>query len=113
MAFLAVFSFYAGLQLLETKPWAVKLTKIFLIIQLFLSCIIAVIQSLMTFPFDMGENNYIIIIKTITPSLLYAGIWYLYLSNSRRVHNTYSEIGNSNVITMQLPAELKGYPEVT
>jgi len=91
IAFLATFSFYAGLQLWEMKLWAVKLTKIFLIIQLFLSSIIAVIQSFMTFPFVGNENNYIIILKITIPSLLHTSIWYLYLSNSRRVHNTYRE----------------------
>jgi hypothetical protein len=113
MVFLATLSFCAGLQLWEVKPAAVKLTKIFLIIQLFLSFIIAVIQSLMTFPFGGSENNFLVIIKFLIPSLLYAGIWYLYLSNSRRVHNTYSEIGKKRVISRQFPAEFKGYPEIS
>jgi hypothetical protein len=104
IALLATFSFYAGLQLWEEKIWAVKLTKIFLIIQLFLSLITALIQSFMTFPFVGSEINFIIIIKITIPSLLYASIWYLYLSNSRRVHNTYSEgNGLSNSLSFRRP----------
>lgn len=113
MVFSATLSFCAGLQLWDVKPAAVKFTKIFLIIQLFLSFIIAIIQSLMTFPFSGAENNYGVIIKTIIPSLIHFSLWYAYVSKSRRVYNTFGEIGKKRVITRQFPAELKGYTEVT
>jgi hypothetical protein len=98
MAGLATLSFYAGLQLWDVKPGAVKLTKIFLIIQLFLSVIIAVIRPLMTFPFGSGGNNFIIIIQTLIPSLIYFSLWYLYLNNSIRVYNTFGETEPKRVI---------------
>jgi hypothetical protein len=89
MGFLAAFSFFAGLQLWEVKSGAVKIVKIFLIIQLFMVVIIAVLQSFMTFPFGGTENNFTVIIKTIIPSLLQAILWFSYLSYSGRVHNTF------------------------
>ncbi|MHB8066522.1 MAG: DUF2569 family protein [Desulfobaccales bacterium] len=113
MVFSATLSFCSGLQLWDVKPAAIKFTKIFLIIQLFLSFVIAIIQSLMPFPFGSGDNNYVIIVKTIIPSLIYFSLWYAYLSKSSRVHNTYSEVFKNRVIIRHVPVELKGYTEVT
>jgi hypothetical protein len=103
LGFLAAFSFYVGLQLWEVKAAAVKITKIFLIIQLCLTVFIVVLWSFMAF-FVGSENILGLFTKTLIPSLLHFSFWYLYLSYSRRVHNTYNEIVGKRLITGQIPA---------
>ena len=106
MAGMATLSFYSGIQLWEVKPGAVKLTKIFLLIYLFCSVIIAIIQSLISLGFGSGEINFIVIMITIFPSLCYFGIWYLYLNNSKRVYNTYGDAESNRVIIGAVPANV-------
>jgi hypothetical protein len=113
MVFAATLSFCAGLQLWDVKPAAIKFTKIFLIIQLFLSFVIAIIQSLMPFPFGSDDNNIIIIVKAMIPSLIYFSLWYAYLNKSRRVYSTYSETVRKRDIIKYIPPEFKGYTKVT
>ena len=113
MGFLATLSFYAGLQLWEVKPGAVKIAKIFLIIQLSLTFIVAAIRLFIIFPIVASEHSFSVIIKILIPSLLHFSLWYLYLSKSRRVHNTYSNGEREKIIPGQLPAKLTGYTEFT
>jgi hypothetical protein len=109
MVFLAIFSFYAGLRLWEIKLNAVKTAKTFLITQLSLTFIIVIISPFMTLPLGGKENILAEIMKRLIPSLLNFSLWYLYLSNSKRVYNTFSEIEKKRVIIRHLPAKLKGY----
>ena len=109
MVFLAIFSFYAGLRLWETKLNAVKTAKTFLITQLSLTFIIVIISPFMTLPLGGKEDVLAEIMKGLIPSLLNFSLWYLYLSNSKRVYNTFSEIEKNRVIIRNLPSKFKGY----
>ncbi|MEW6386453.1 MAG: DUF2569 family protein [Thermodesulfobacteriota bacterium] len=109
MGFLGTLSFYAGVLLWNVKPGAVKITKIFLIIHLSLTVIIAGIRLFITFPFD-GSDNVGGAIRIFIPSLLHFSLWYLYLSKSVRVHNTYNQVEKGE-ITGPLPAKLNGSTE--
>jgi hypothetical protein len=91
MVFLAVFSFYAGLRLWQVNPKAVKITKAFLITQLSLIVLITITRPLADFP--LGGHGLIFgdLLKRLLPALFNFGLWYLYLSTSKRIHNTFSE----------------------
>ncbi len=90
MIFLAIFSFHAGLGLWGLKPKAIKTTKVFLITQLSLMVIIITIRTFMENSLGGNANSIGDLIKGLIPFLSYFSVWYLYLSYSRRVHNTYS-----------------------
>jgi hypothetical protein len=113
MVFLAIFSFYAGLRLWEVKPRAVKIAKIFLIMQLSLTSIIVITGPFMTLPLGGNENILRDIMKRLIPSLLNFSLWYLYLGYSRRVFTTYSEAEIKCTNTRQLPAKLERHTELT
>lgn len=95
---LIILSVWSGISLLLIKPYAVKLTKIYL--TLFL--INGLVQNL--FPQIAGldaefikEMEYQMKVNT-TSAVLVFGIWFTYLSVSERVKNTYPKsIENSNV----------------
>jgi hypothetical protein len=89
MLFLTIFSFYSGLKLWGEKPKAEKTAKIFLLTQLFLIIIIFSIRLIVPFYFDSYTFTLKIIITALIPSMFYFMVWYLYLSYSRRVRNTY------------------------
>jgi len=89
MLFLCISSFFAGLKLWAEKPRAEKTAKIFLIAQLSLIIIIFGIRLIMPFSFDSYTNTLKIIITGLISSMSYFIVWYLYLSYSRRVRNTY------------------------
>jgi uncharacterized membrane protein len=89
MLFLSIFSSYAGLKLWEKKPNADKIAKIFLIVQLSLIIMILGIRLLMPFSIYGYADTLKIIITGLIPAISYFIVWYLYLSYSRRVRNTY------------------------
>ena len=89
MIFLAIMSFYAGLSLWGLKKKAIKITKMFLITQLSLMVIIIAMRPFMAFSLGGNANSIGDIIKGLIPFLSYFSVWYLYLSYSRRVQNTY------------------------
>jgi hypothetical protein len=89
MIFLSIISFYAGLSLWGVKQKAVKIAKIFLITQLSIIFIIIIARPSMIFSLEWNVNSLDDIIKSLIPFLSYFTIWYLYLSYSKRVHNTY------------------------
>jgi hypothetical protein len=113
MLFLAIFSFHAGLRLWNIKRGAVRTVKIFLIIQLSLTFIIVFLRPFMTLSLEGHGNIFGNIIKSLITSVLNFSLWYLYLSKSRRVHKTFSEINERRLTVRQSPAKLKGYSEVT
>lgn len=113
MIFLAIFSFYAGLRLWNVKLGAVRTAKAFLIIQLFLTFILAIIRPFMTFSSGANGKVFGAILITLIPSLLQFGLWYLYLSKSSRVYKTYGAIREKGLDLIQRPIELKGHTELT
>ena len=113
MLFLAVLSFYAGLRLWNVKPRAVKISKAFLIIQLFLTFIITIIRPFMTFSIEPEGTIYGAVLLSLIPSLLQFGFWYLYLSKSSRVYNTYKGTEEKRFGLTPPPTKLKGYTELT
>jgi hypothetical protein len=113
MVVLAIFSFYTGLKLWNVRPKAVQTTKAFLIIQLFLIVIMVITRPLIDFPLGSNGQIFIDIMIRLVPALGNFGIWYLYLSNSRRVFNTYREIERKHGGIGHLPIKLTGCSEVT
>lgn len=97
---LMILSIWSGISLLLIKPYAVKLTKIYLILFL----INGLVQNL--FPEIAGLDaefikgmEYQMKVNT-TSAVLVFGIWFTYLSVSERVENTYpnsKSIGKSNI----------------
>jgi ribosomal protein L20A (L18A) len=97
---LMILSIWSGISLLLIKPYAVKLTKIYLILFL----INGLVQNL--FPEIAGLDaefikgmEYQMKVNT-TSAVLVFGIWFTYLSVSERVENTYpnsKSIENSNI----------------
>jgi len=97
---LMILSVWSGISLLLIKPYAVKLTKIYLILFL----INGLVQNL--FPEIAGLDaefikgmEYQMKVNT-TSAVLVFGIWFTYLSVSERVENTYTNsksIENSNI----------------
>ena len=87
---LIVLSIWSGISLLLIKPYAVKITKIFLIIFLFRGIVqnlfpeIAGLDTLLKKEMEYRMN------VTTTSTILAFGIWFTYLSLSKRVKNTYS-----------------------
>lgn len=113
MLFLAIFSFYVGLKLWNIKSGAVKIGKAFLIIQLFLIFIITTIRPFMTFSIESKGTIFGAILLSLIPSLLQFGLWYLYLSRSSRVYNTYRGTKEKRLSIMPPSTKLKGYTELS
>jgi hypothetical protein len=89
MLFISIFSFFAGLKLWGEKPRAEKTAKIFLLAQLSLVIIMLSIRILVPFSFYSYTSAFKTIITGLISSISYFIIWYLYLTYSRRVRNTY------------------------
>ena len=87
--FLAIFSFYAGLSLWQLNPKAVKTVKLFLLTQLLLMMLLIALQPFMAFPLGANPTSFGDTIPRLIPFLSYFGVWYAYLSFSRRVQLTY------------------------
>ncbi|MGA7578650.1 MAG: DUF2569 family protein [Desulfobaccales bacterium] len=87
--FLAIFSFYAGLCLWQLKPNAVKTVKLFLISQLLLMMLLMTLRPVTVFTLGASPGSFAATLPRLIPFLSYFGVWYAYLSFSRRVHLTY------------------------
>ncbi|MHB9073026.1 MAG: DUF2569 family protein [Desulfobaccales bacterium] len=113
MVFLALFSFYAGLRLWQSNPKAVKTAKAFLITQLILTLIILVSRPLVDLP--LGGNGLIFgdLMKRLIPALLNFGLWFLYLSHSKRVRHTFGEVDKPRTHIKQLPIKIAGHTGLT
>lgn len=111
--FLAILSFYAGLRLWHIKPRAVKISKAFLIIQLILTFIITTIRPFTTFSIEPKGTIFGAILLSLIPSLLQFSLWYLYLSKSSRVYNTYRSTKEKRFSIMPPPTKLKRYTGLT
>jgi hypothetical protein len=91
IAILMALSVWSGISLVLIKPYAVRLTKIYLVLFL----INGLVQNL--FPEFVGLDpeftkgmEYQMKVNTISAILVF-GIWFMYLSISERVENTYSK----------------------
>jgi hypothetical protein len=107
MVFLAVFGFYVGLRLWKVNPKAVKTAKVFLITQLSVTLIIIFTGLWIDFPLGSHELIFGDLLRPIIPALLNFSLWYLYLSFSKRVHNTFSEAGRQRAGIGQYTASLE------
>jgi len=85
-----IFSIYVGIRLWTVKPNAVRTAKLYLL------CLLAYRVFATVLPFFAGLPPNVIralipaAARTIIRSLVFATIWLLYLSRSKRVRNTYS-----------------------
>ena len=113
MLFLAIFSFYAGLRLWHVKSRAVKTAKVFLVTQLLLILVITIIRPIMTATLDTGGQVFSAILISLIPSLFQFGLWYLYLTKSSRVHNTYGAGEAKLPVLAGLAAKLTGHTGFT
>ncbi|MGO9580933.1 MAG: hypothetical protein ACLP2P_16155 [Desulfobaccales bacterium] len=113
MLFLAIFSFYVGMKLWNIKSGAVRIGKAFLIIQLFLIFIITIIRPFMTFSSEPKGTIFGAILLSLIPSLFQFGLWYLYLSKSSRVYNTYRGTEEKRSSIMPPPTKLDSYTELS
>jgi hypothetical protein len=90
--FLAVFSFHAGRKLWEARAGAINTAKRFLIAQLFLMILIIVSRPWLISPLVGSPGGIRDTIPRLLPFLSHFSVWYLYLSFSRRVRNTYGPL---------------------
>lgn len=113
MLFLAIFSFCAGLRLWNIKSRAVNTAKVFLITQLLLIFIITIIRPIMTSTLDTRGKVFGAILISLIPSLFQFALWYLYLTKSSRVLNTYGRGEAKTSMLPSPPAKLAGHTEFT
>ncbi len=84
------FSIYAGLALWRLRPGAVRTAEIYLLCYLCYQGIAAVLPFLAGFPSSSNHALTEGVYTRLTPALLYFGLWYSYLSKSKRVKATYN-----------------------
>lgn len=86
---LTAFSIYAGYCLWTIKPKAVGTAKIFLIVLVIFSFVDLFLVISADFPAPAAREAIRAAVTGIFRSVIYAGVWLLYLSKSERVHATY------------------------
>ncbi len=84
------FAIYLIYSLVKLKPNAVSLGKMYLIL-IFLTNLIGVIFSGTTGEPLASENPFLDSSSMVFRSLVFSLIWFLYLTNSKRVNNTYPQ----------------------
>ena len=82
------FAIYTIYSLVKLKPNAISLAKMFLIL-IFLTNLIGVVFSGVSGEPLAGETSYFDSTSIIFRSLIFSVIWFLYLTYSKRVNNTY------------------------
>lgn len=87
--FLSVLSIRAGIALWKIKPGAVKIAKNYLLIFLVYSIIAIFLPFTAGLPSEANSAMIFDVIKGFMQSLIFFGIWYSYLSQSKRVNATY------------------------
>lgn len=113
MVFLTFSSFYAGLRLWKVRHNAVRTAKAFFITQLSLIVIITITRPMVDYP--LGGHGLILsdLMKRLIPALLNFGLWYLYLSYSKRVSHTFRENKPHGACVRQPPPTLVGQTKST
>ncbi|MBA7708183.1 hypothetical protein ES703_117075 [subsurface metagenome] len=90
---LVCFSIYAGVSLWRVKPNAVKLAKIFLTTALVYSVISTIIIYFVYPPIEPSlEEYFVAAISRIALRIVIFAIWFSYLTKSKRVKATFTEI---------------------
>ena len=82
------FGFYAGLSLWQKRQRAVHIAKKYLVVSLIYSFVVGVLM------FMAGHSGSAF--RTLFQSILFFGIWYTYLEQSRRVKNTFASVDLQN-----------------
>jgi hypothetical protein len=86
---LMIFSIYAGVLLWRVKPNAVRMAKRYLIIFIIYAIISSVLPLMVGFEDKIVASMAGALIKGLAGSIVYFGIWYSYLTISKRVKATY------------------------
>lgn len=81
------YGLYVGYLLVKAKPYAKRHTKIYLVIQFVLGLILLFIYFSDTYYYDYYAPEFS---ATAIRVIVYAIIWFLYFSLSKRVKNTYT-----------------------
>jgi|WetSurMetagenome_2_1015567.scaffolds.fasta_scaffold242649_1 hypothetical protein len=90
MLSIAFYSFYSGLKLWNLREGAVKIAKTFLLVQFGLTLAMLALQRLILPPAGGGGFSPQQLLAALLPALLFFGVWYTYLTKSRRVQETYA-----------------------
>ena len=89
---MVVFSIYAGISLWIIKPNAVTIAKFYLLFVV----VVAIIDFVLVISIDMPEMAMREVTTAavfgIVGSVLYSGVWFAYLNNSKRVEATYYNV---------------------
>jgi hypothetical protein len=88
---LMILSIRAGMALWNIKPAAVRIAKKYLLLFLGYSVIALFLPFMAGLPSESNDAMVPEIVKGAFQSILYFGIWYSYLSISKRVLNTYND----------------------
>lgn len=87
--FLIVLGIRAGISLWRIKPGAVKIAKNYLLIFLVYSIIAIFLPFTAGLPSEANSAMIFDVVKGFIKSLIFFGIWYSYLNQSKRVKATY------------------------
>lgn len=95
---LMILSIWSGISLVLIKPYAVKITKIYLVLFLINGLIQNLFPELAGLDAEFAKGmEYQMKINTISAILIF-GIWFMYLSVSERVENTYQKVKDNSDI---------------
>ncbi len=101
IAILMVLSIWSGISLVLIKPYAVKMTKMYLVLFLIHGLIQNLFPELAGLDTEFAKGmEYQMKVNTISAILVF-GIWFMYLSVSERVENTYSKLKENSNIEMK------------
>jgi hypothetical protein len=104
--FIALLSFTSGLKLWNLREGAVKIAKTFLLVQFGLTLAMLALQRLILPPAGGGGFSPPQLLAALLPALLFFGVWYTYLTKSRRVQQTYAGLTAPKWPTVQEPESL-------
>ncbi len=88
---LSVFSLYAGISLWKLLPGAVGAARGYLRTVFAYSIIAPFIPRLVGSTFHVSQDTFVLACLNSVFTIVYAAIWYLYLSRSARVRATYGD----------------------
>jgi hypothetical protein len=88
---LSVFSLYAGISLWKRLPGALTIVRNYLRTVFAYSILAPFLPRLVGSTFNASRDTFALACFNSLFTILYVGIWYLYLSKSARVRATYPE----------------------
>ena len=86
---ITLFGMYAGISLWAVRPKAVTLTKAYLVTMAAYALYIAGYKFYILIPSGRDSNGVIQSVMALFRMLIWVGIWYSYLTKSKRVNATY------------------------